>query len=114
QAQPVRGFHVERDGLLAPVQPHEMRTHPAYRAVVGAREVAPVDALDLDHSRAEVGEMPGGQRRGDGLFETDDRDPVPRPHRAELFVRHAHLLTTRWLPSYQTSFRCFPDSQARW
>lgn len=42
--------------------------------VVGAREVAAVGALDLDHPGAEVGELAGGEGGRDGLFDGDDGD----------------------------------------
>src|SRR5574337_1296033 len=44
--------------------------------VVAAREVAAAGALDLDHARAQVGELARGKGRGDGVFEGDDGDAV--------------------------------------
>ena len=71
-SSPRGSFEVEGEGLLAPVAPHEVRGETAGGGVVAAREVAAVDPLDLDDAGAEVGELPGGERRGDGLFDGDD------------------------------------------
>ncbi|GAA3307441.1 hypothetical protein GCM10020295_66310 [Streptomyces cinereospinus] len=51
-----------------------MRGEAAGGGVVAAREVAAVDPLHLDHPGAEVGELPGGEGGGDGLFDGDDGD----------------------------------------
>jgi len=63
-----RIFHVEDDRLLPPVQPDEVRRLPVHRPVVPAREVA-AGALDLDNPRPQVGELPGGERRGHRLLQ---------------------------------------------
>ena len=39
--------------------------------IVGAREVAFADALDLYDFGAEVGKVPAAERRRDGLLEAD-------------------------------------------
>jgi hypothetical protein len=48
---------------------------PGDSAVVAAGGVAAARALDLDDPGAEVGDLPGGERRGHRLLETDDGDP---------------------------------------
>lgn len=42
--------------------------------VVVPGEVALARPLDLDDASAEVSQVPGGERTGDGLFEGDDGD----------------------------------------
>ena len=49
---------------------------PLHAGVVAAREVAAVRPLDLDDARAEIGELPRGERPGDGLFDRDDGDAL--------------------------------------
>ena len=71
-----RGLEVEGDALLGPVEPHEVARHPVHGLVVAAREVPGAGPLDLDHPRAEVGEVPGGQRGGHRLLASDDGDAV--------------------------------------
>ena len=71
------GLEVDGERLLAAVEPDEVRSGAVDDVVVAAGEVAAVDAFDLDHARAEVGEVAGGQRRGDGLLDGDDGD-IPR------------------------------------
>lgn len=53
-----------------------MRGQTAGSGVVTAGEVTAVRALDLDDPGAEVGELPGGERGGDGLLDGDDGDAV--------------------------------------
>lgn len=72
--EPARVLQIEGDGLLAPVAPHEMRGQALGRGVVATREVPAVDPLDLDDPGAEIGELPGREGRGDGLFDGDDGD----------------------------------------
>jgi hypothetical protein len=72
-----RGHEIHRgelDAFLPPVQPHEVAGLPVHRAVETAGEVPGARALDLDHPRAEVGELAGGERAGHGLLQRDDRD----------------------------------------
>ena len=71
---------VERERLLVAVDPDEVRAQAVDAVVVAAGEVAGVRPLDLDHPRAEVGELPGRVRRGDRLFERDDGDSTKRLH----------------------------------
>ena len=51
------GLQIDRDRLLAAVEPDEMAGESADRMVVAAGEVTAVDALELDHPGAEVGEV---------------------------------------------------------
>ncbi|MNE86364.1 hypothetical protein D3C80_1834570 [compost metagenome] len=53
-----------------------MRGHAAHALVVATGEVADAGALDLDHSRAEIGELTGAERRGNGVLEADHSDAV--------------------------------------
>ena len=79
-----RPLQVQRQRLLRPVQPDEVAREPLDGRVVAAREVAAVGPLDLDHARAEVGELPRRERRGDGLLEGDDGDAFQWEHRCSL------------------------------
>ena len=75
-----RMLHVERQAFLGAVGPDEMRGQALHRAVVAARGVADAGALDLDHARAELGELARGERPGDDLLERDYGDAFERPH----------------------------------
>ena len=77
-------LQVERQALLRAVRPDEMRGQPAHALVVGAREVAHARTLDLDHARAEVGELARAEGRGDRVLEGDDGDAVQRAHQNDL------------------------------
>jgi len=77
-------LEVERQAFLAAVGPYEVRREPLDAAVVAAREVAAAGTLDLDHARAEVGELAGAERRRDRVLERDDGDAVERPHLQKL------------------------------
>jgi hypothetical protein len=57
-----------------------MRRQPLHALVVAAREVADAGALDLDDARAQVGELAGGERRRDGVFEGDDGEALEGLH----------------------------------
>ena len=65
-------LEVELDALLAAVQPDEVAGLAVHGPVVAAGEVAGAGPLDLDHARAEVGELAGGERRGHRLLQGDD------------------------------------------
>src|SRR6187401_2004080 len=64
-----RMLDVERDAFLGAIGPHEVRRLSLHRAVVTARRVACARPLDLDHTRTELGELPGGKWTGDDLLE---------------------------------------------
>jgi hypothetical protein len=76
----VRILQVDLEGLLGPVEPHEVAGLPVHRLVVPPREVSGTRSLHLDHPGAEVGELPGGERRRHRLLDADDGDPFERPH----------------------------------
>ncbi len=48
--------------------------------IVATREIADAGAFDLDHARAEIGELTGAKRRCNRVFERDDLDAVQRSH----------------------------------
>ena len=73
-----RMLDVEREAFLRAVGPDEVRREAADALVVGAREVADAGSLDLDHARAEVGELARRERRGDRVLERDDGDAGER------------------------------------
>ena len=64
---------VERDRLLAPIDPDEVRRFAEHGGVIAAREVA-FGTLDLDHASTGVGQTAGAVGRCHGLFERDDED----------------------------------------
>ena len=51
-----------------------------HASVVGAREIAHARALDLDHARAQVGQLAGAERRRDRVLQRDDGDAFERSH----------------------------------
>ncbi|MNN15190.1 hypothetical protein D3C81_1282900 [compost metagenome] len=69
-------LEVQAQAFLGTVGPDEMRGHATHALVIATGEVADAGALDLDHPRAEVGELAGAERRGDGVFEADHGDAV--------------------------------------
>src|SRR3569832_1367840 len=73
-------LQVERQAFLRAIGPHEMRGLAAHAIVVGAREVAHAGALDLDHARAEIGQLPRAERRGDRMLQRDDGNAVQGSH----------------------------------
>ena len=63
-----------------------MRPGAVDDVVVTAREVAAVDAFDLDHPRAEVSEIAGGQRRRNRLLDGDDGESLERQAHDDFFL----------------------------
>jgi len=61
-------LQVKTDALFAAVEPHKVARLAEHGIVVAAREVA-LGTLDLDDAGAEVGELAGGERGGDSLFQ---------------------------------------------
>jgi hypothetical protein len=90
-----RILEVERDRLLAAVEPDEIGALAVHDMVVAAGEIA-LFALDLDHPRAGIGEAGGAERRGDRLLERDNRDPFERQGHQKLFGRPSTCVAT-WL-----------------
>ena len=76
----LRVFQIQRNALLAAVGPDEMRGEAARAMVVGARKIAASGALDLDHARAVVRQMAGGEWRGDRVLQGDDDNAVQWSH----------------------------------
>ncbi len=85
-----RVLQIQGEGLLGPVQPHEVAGLPVHGPVVAAGEVAVARAFHLDDARPEVGELPGGVGRSHRLLETDHRDPGQgKPLHARVSCRRA-------------------------
>jgi hypothetical protein len=82
----LRMLDVEREALLRAIGPDEMRRETVDALVVAAREIADAGPLDLDHPRAEIGELARGERRGDRVLERDDGDSFQRSHRSNVLV----------------------------
>src|SRR6202044_3448071 len=77
QQVPVAGvLDVKLDAFLAPVEPGEVAGLSERRVVVIAGEVAGAGPFDLDDASSEVGQLPGRERRGNGLLQGDDGDAV--------------------------------------
>ena len=64
-----RLLQVQRQAFLGPVDPDEMGGQALGAAVVVAGEVAAAGTFDLDHARAQVGQLAGAERRGIRVFE---------------------------------------------
>jgi hypothetical protein len=62
-------FHVERQAFFRAVEPDEIRGLALDGLIVVARKVADAGALDLDHARAEIGELARREWRRDRLLE---------------------------------------------
>ena len=75
-------LQVEGQRFLRAIEPDEVARQPLDRRVVTAGEVADDRTLHLDDPRAEVGELPGGERRRHGLLQGDHRHPVEGPARS--------------------------------
>ena len=71
-------LEVQRQAFLGAIDPDEMRGQTVYPLVIGTRKVANAGALDLDDARAQVSELAGTKRRGDGVFQRDDGNAVER------------------------------------
>src|SRR3989338_4181438 len=65
---------------------------PQDSLVIAACKVAHLRTLDLDHARAEIGELPRRERRSDGLFERDDCYSLQREQGLARLLKKAHLL----------------------
>ena len=85
----IRAGEVEHDAALAAVQPREVRRLAMERAVVSARDIAAVGAFDFDDVGAEIGQLPGAERRGDRLLERDHAQAA-QWHRVARRAPHAY------------------------
>ena len=72
-----RRLEVQRDRFLAAVDPDEVGGLAVDRAVVAACEIA-FGSLDLDDTRARVGQAAGAVGRGDRLLHRDDQQAFER------------------------------------
>src|SRR6185503_6020035 len=90
---PLLVLDVERQALLRPVGPDEVRREAHDTLVVRAREIAHAGPLDLDDARTEVGKLPRAERRGDRMLERDDGDAIERSHRLDPSVGPAVTAT---------------------
>ena len=69
-------LEVEGQAFLGAVGPDEMRGQAADPLVVATGKVTAAGAFDLDHPCAEVGELAGAERRGDGVLQADHGDAI--------------------------------------
>ncbi|MNY51822.1 hypothetical protein D3C86_1874440 [compost metagenome] len=69
-------LEVQGQALLGAVGPDEMRGHAAHALVVATGEIAGAWALDLDHAGAQVGQLAGAERRGNGVFQADHGNAI--------------------------------------
>ena len=76
----LRMLDVERQAFLRTVEPDEVGGLTLDGLVIIAREIADAGSFDLDHARAEVGELAGAERSSHRLFERDDRDAFEWTH----------------------------------
>ena len=85
QNQPgVRMLQIQRQGFLGTIEPHKVAGQSSHGRVIAAREVSDLGAFDLYHARAQIGQLPGGEGRGDCLLQGDDRDSRERQHQYDL------------------------------
>jgi hypothetical protein len=73
------GLEIERDRLLAAVEPDEIGALAMDGGIVGAGEIA-LGPLDLDDTGPGIGQPAGTERRRDRLFDADDEDAVEPRH----------------------------------
>ena len=85
-----RVLEIHLDALLVAVQAHEVRGLAArQRRAPRPRDVARALGLELDHSRAEVGEHGGAEGAGEGVAQIDDGNVFERQaHAARLLAAH--------------------------
>jgi hypothetical protein len=57
-----------------------MRGHALDRVIIVAREIADIGPLDLDHARAEVRKLAGGERRRNCMLERNYCDAIEGSH----------------------------------
>src|SRR6185312_6937045 len=69
---------VESRGLLAVVEPHEVRGHATHSTVVVPGRVPTRGVLDLDDPGTQVSQVAGTQRCTDRLFDGQHRDALKR------------------------------------
>ena len=71
-------LEVEGQAFLGTIGPDEMRGHATHALVIAAGEIAAARALDLDHPRAQISQLPRAERCGNGVLETDHGNAVER------------------------------------
>ena len=71
---------IERERLLRPVEPDEVRRLALHRRVIRTCEVTHTGALDLDDAGAQISQLSGRKGRGHRLLEREDGDPLERKH----------------------------------
>src|SRR5262245_38552326 len=80
-------LYIERETFFRAIDPDEMRGEPVDGVIVMPRRIAGVGPLDLDHARAELGELARAERTRDDLLEREHGDSVERPLHANVTVR---------------------------
>ncbi len=78
QRQRLGLLEIEAEALLGTIGPDEVRRQAVDPLVVTAGEIADAGAFDLDHPRAEIGQLAGAEGRGDGVLQADHGDAVER------------------------------------
>ena len=71
-------FDVESEAFLRAVAPDEIGGQPAHAFIITAGEIAGPGPFDFDHARAQIGQLAGRERRGDGVLQGDDSDSIER------------------------------------
>ena len=75
-----RMLDVQREAFLGAVGPDEVRRQAAHAFVIASREITHPGAFDLDHPRAEIGQLAGREGCGDRMFERNDGNAGKRSH----------------------------------
>src|SRR5215207_3715763 len=79
-------LQVEGERTFSPVEPEEVRRKPFHGRVVATSEITAARTLDLDHVRAEVGEMASAEWSRHRLFERQHAYSRERPRRVDAGV----------------------------
>ena len=77
----IRVLHIQSQAFLGAVEPNEMRRLTEHRLVVSASKVADLRPLDLDDTRAQIGQLPCSKGSRDSLFQRDYGYSLQREHR---------------------------------
>jgi hypothetical protein len=98
-------LEVERDRLLATVDPDEVGRQTVHDIVVVPREVTAARMFNLDHASAEVGQRSHAERCRYGLLEPDDGQP--RQRRCTTDGVAERDVVTRLLCDHESKYICF-------
>ena len=73
-------FQIQTQAFFGSVDPDKMGCHPLGPRVITAGKVPNFWAFNLDHTRAQIGQLPRGKGRCDGMFQGNDSNPRQWQH----------------------------------